>query len=254
MGADPTIYIGQQFGIYKITKLLQKKDRHNHYAYEGECQECGFIKRGTLYDFKNKNVQKCTHWSKLTQDQKDAWYEKNKRQCLHCGKDIPLGNKSPNEYNSTSFCNISCSTSYYNKITKTKNTKEFSCLNCGAKLNRDGKYCSHKCQHEYQYNMLVERWKNHEVSGLSGSYQIADYVRKYLFIKYENKCAECGWGEMNPTTGKIPLEVHHIDGNYKNNDESNLTLLCPNCHSLTPTYKAANKGSGRQDRKKYYKQ
>ena len=30
----------------------------------------------------------------------------------------------------------------------------------------------------------------------------------------------------------------HIDGN---NEESNLQLLCPNCHSLTPTFGALNK-------------
>ena len=37
----------------------------------------------------------------------------------------------------------------------------------------------------------------------------------------------------------------HIDGNSKNNKEENLTLLCPNCHSLTKTYKGANRGNGR---------
>ena len=40
-------------------------------------------------------------------------------------------------------------------------------------------------------------------------------------------------------------------GNFENNSETNLTLLCPNCHSLTPTYKGANKGNGRKDLKKY---
>ena len=56
---------------------------------------------------------------------------------------------------------------------------------------------------------------------------------------------------MNPYTGKIPLEVDHIDGDYTNNNENNLTLLCPNCHSLTPTYKGANSGRGRKTRHKY---
>ena len=31
------------------------------------------------------------------------------------------------------------------------------------------------------------------------------------------------------------------------NKEENLTLLCPNCHSLTPTYRGANKGNGKRD-------
>lgn len=58
-------------------------------------------------------------------------------------------------------------------------------------------------------------------------------------------------GRKNLYTNTIPLEVEHIDGNYQNNSEDNLTILYPNCHSLTATYKGANKGHGRKDRKKY---
>jgi predicted HNH restriction endonuclease len=43
--------------------------------------------------------------------------------------------------------------------------------------------------------------------------------------------------------------LEHIDGNAYNNSESNLSLLCPNCHSQTPTYKAKNKGNGRVERR-----
>ena len=46
-------------------------------------------------------------------------------------------------------------------------------------------------------------------------------------------------------------QIEHIDGNYKNNAEDNLILLCPNCHSLTSTYKGANLNHGRIGRKKY---
>ena len=42
------------------------------------------------------------------------------------------------------------------------------------------------------------------------------------------------------------LQVNHIDGNYKNNREENLELLCPNCHSLTPNYRSLNRGKGRK--------
>ena len=57
---------------------------------------------------------------------------------------------------------------------------------------------------------------------------------------------------MNLFTKKIPLEVEHIDGNSQNNKEENLTLLCPSCHSLTKTYKGANKGKGRKHRRSRY--
>lgn len=40
--------------------------------------------------------------------------------------------------------------------------------------------------------------------------------------------------------------MEHIVGDYTNNSEENLILLCPNCHSLTATYKGANKGHGRK--------
>ena len=83
---------------------------------------------------------------------------------------------------------------------------------------------------------------------MRGEYQISSYIKKYIFEKYDNKCALCGWGKIN-----IPLEIEHIDGNYKNNNEENLTLLCPNCHSLTSTYKGANLNHGRSSRKKYNK-
>jgi hypothetical protein len=42
--------------------------------------------------------------------------------------------------------------------------------------------------------------------------------------------------------GPIPLELDHVDGDRRNNDPSNLRLLCPNCHALTPTYRGRNIG------------
>lgn len=35
----------------------------------------------------------------------------------------------------------------------------------------------------------------------------------------------------------IPLELEHIDGDRSNNQLENLTLLCPNCHALTKTWR-----------------
>lgn len=35
----------------------------------------------------------------------------------------------------------------------------------------------------------------------------------------------------------ISLELEHIDGNPSNNEDENLLLLCPNCHSQTPTWR-----------------
>ena len=125
------------------------------------------------------------------------------------------------------------------------------CLNCGKVLsNRQTKYCSNICQADYQHKQYINRWKSGEETGLNGEYGISPHIRKYLMDKYFCKCQLCGWGETNPYTHTIPLEIHHIDGNYKNNNEDNLQLLCPNCHSLTETYKSHNK-NGRKQRAKY---
>ena len=127
-----------------------------------------------------------------------------------------------------------------------------NCLNCNAPLKRKkSTYCSNQCQIDYQYKQWVTRWKNGEVSGLKGKYEISDYLKRYLREKYHNKCSRCGWCEVNPYTGHVPLEVEHIDGDYLNNKEENLDLICPNCHSLTSTYKGANRGKGRKFRAKY---
>lgn len=120
-------------------------------------------------------------------------------------------------------------------------------MNCGKEIPYKNKYCSLKCQHEYQQKEFEQKWLNGEVSGNGNSIwiDVRDRVRTYLFKKFDNKCAECGWGEVNPYTGRIPLEVEHIDGDPYNSSPDNLTLLCPNCHSLTKTYRGANKGRGR---------
>ena len=128
-----------------------------------------------------------------------------------------------------------------------------SCLNCNKVIQNRNKYCSIKCQKEYEYNEYINKWKKGGKFGCRGDYQISMHIKRYLFNKYQNKCARCGWGEKNKYTGNIPLEVEHIDGNYQNNNEDNLILLCPNCHSLTSTYKGANLNKGRKNRSKYYK-
>jgi hypothetical protein len=90
-----------------------------------------------------------------------------------------------------------------------------------------------------------------ELNGVSHNKGQYDYDRfqKGRYIKNGNstdalialrghQCENCHNSEW--IGQKIPLEVHHIDGDRMNNELTNLQLLCPNCHALTENYRGKN--------------
>jgi len=239
-----------------------------------------------LFNKKNyTNREKVKKYLKENGIEWTEWLENNKKKpivyCECCGKVI----EKP--YKGQRFCSRSCATTINNIIrgerpleTKAKialshelkkgeidieafweeirniNYSSGSCLNCGKEIKRSfrskNSFCSNKCQQEYKRKEYIKRWKNGEESGLSGEYGLSKIIRNYLLNKHNYKCECCGWGEENQYTHTIPLEIHHKDGDYTNNIEENLQVLCPNCHSLTENIKSHNK-QGRKGRSKYYK-
>jgi len=49
-------------------------------------------------------------------------------------------------------------------------------------------------------------------------------------------CEECGWAQKT-SSGYLPLELDHINGDRYDHRLENLRILCPNCHSLKPTHR-----------------
>ena len=170
------------------------------------------------------------------------WYENNKKKCKYCGKYIPLNNLKPSTYIKRKFCDQTCF-----KAQKKNNIVINHCKNCGKEIGSNRIYCSQKCQLVFMQKEWESQWLSGNINGNTGIIwkNISNRVKTYLLNKYNYKCAKCGWSERNQYTGKIPLEVEHIDGDPYNTTPDNVTLLCPNCHSLTSTYKGANKGNGR---------
>jgi hypothetical protein len=126
--------------------------------------------------------------------------------------------------------------------------KTYQCLNCDTECEvshqKRNKYCSVACQKEYEYKQRIVEWKQ---TGNIGK----GPAKRYLAEQKEG-CYTCGITEWNGHP--ITLELEHIDGNSSNNTEGNLSLVCPNCHSQTSTYKNRNKGNGRHARRERYAQ
>ncbi len=157
--------------------------------------------------------------------------------CLQCNNkftDLPHVERK--------FCSRSCSRTYLNLKEGKREKKIQNCLNC-EKMTKN-KYCSNKCQMDFETLNLYKKIENGDSTLHERTY------KKYLITKFGEMCMECGWCQRNPKTNKVPIQLEHIDGNSKNNSLNNLKLLCPNCHSLTLTFGALNKGNGRKNRKR----
>ena len=129
-------------------------------------------------------------------------------------------------------------------------TTYFNCSHCGKQnllgRNSTGKYCSISCQREKEYKENVASWLSGEIVGWKGkTRQLKNFVRKYLHQTRGTACECCGWNERH-LDGAILTEIDHIDGDAENCKPDNLKILCPNCHALTPTFRARNKNSKRQ--------
>jgi len=192
-----------------------------------DCGRLGYLKTKHLHEARNKARQKD--------------YDNNPKLCKNCERVLSF-DKKRNDY-----CSQRCAGLFRGKRPDASGIKV--CDNCEKKYKSyipTAKYCSPKCHKDYEFNLIIEKWKNGDKRGYKGkTMQVSPWLRKYLFIKYDGKCCKCNWNQINLTTGKIPLEVNHIDGNASNCKECNLELICPNCHSLTPNFRRLNKNSVR---------
>ena len=69
-----------------------------------------------------------------------------------------------------------------------------------------------------------------------------DLKRRRVIEEQEEKCLNCGLSEWLGI--KLTLELDHINGINTDDSRKNLRCLCPNCHSVTPTWRGRNKPVG----------
>ena len=92
---------------------------------------------------------------------------------------------------------------------------------------QSGKYCSQSCQINGDLLLKIK----------SGNYT-KENARSYFRRLVDKKCTACGIKSWRGQ--ELRLQLDHIDGDRSNNKIKNLRYLCPNCHSLTPTFGTRN--------------
>lgn len=95
----------------------------------------------------------------------------------------------------------------------------------------------------------MRRWL---ATGAPGNQTLATSVREFLLMQQNDGCAICA---RPPEWNGAPLVfvLDHIDGDGGNHVRANVRMICPNCDSQLPTFKARNRGKGRHFRRERYR-
>ena len=93
---------------------------------------------------------------------------------------------------------------------------------CGSIIKKKG--CAYKAR---ATKWRRYRWNNKEKRLESGKDQNKK-TRKSILERYKYTCQICGLKNRLESF----MDMDHKDGNRFNNEESNLWILCPNCHRI----------------------
>ena len=134
--------------------------------------------------------------------------------------------------------------------------KTYRCLNCNTEqkhrgVNYANKYCNNKCQGEHKTKLWYEKYQPIFDAGDIKSRKAA---KKLVTRRDGYQCSICNQQPMHNGRPLIMI-IDHIDGDASNNIPDNFRLVCPNCDTQLPTYKAKNTGNGRATKgMKWYSQ
>lgn len=143
-----------------------------------------------------------------------------------------------NIYGSGRFCSSKCARGFSTSFKR-------DVINQQVSLKMQGRTHSDETKSKIRQN-----WRGHiftnddrekaillsknKAKGKSFDLASSNEKRRRILEEQNNNCL-CGihnWNDKN-----LVLELDHIDGDKKNNKRENLRMLCPNCHSQTPTFR-----------------
>lgn len=123
--------------------------------------------------------------------------------CKGCGRRVPHEAKGY------------CKTCYKKYCWK---PKRIICKNCGREENFHALGLCHNCYLRLHNYDPIKAYNAKKYYGI-------DYQ---LFKQVTTECVSCGFSKI--------VDLHHLDGNKRNNDRNNLIGLCPNCHKMIHMY------------------
>lgn len=211
---------------------------------EIECDYCGkkFLRERKLYNRGLKHNSKIS-CSKRCQNllQKNGFNVN----CNHCKKSIYVKkNIYENSISKTFYCNHKCAATENNKgRVQTEETKQ----KIRERLKNNNQISWFKIKSKQEIDEIIQKIKAVKLKQLlERNWDEIGYDTKIKRVKIEQqgKCKKCGLSKWQ--NQDIILEIEHKNGNHNNNNRDNLEALCPNCHSMTGTWRGRNKKGHRQ--------
>ena len=164
--------------------------------------------------------------------------------CGYCGNKISVIKSVVNKSKSGKvFCNTSCFQKYDDKSAKWNDERRKKHSELIKNKIKSGEMVLNRpiLSKEKILEIISNRKNKYNKELLEKEFDTLsnDLKRKRIILEQEGKCAKCGIEEWFGK--KISIEIDHIDGNHNNNTRENMIGLCPNCHSITDTWRGRNK-------------
>lgn len=151
------------------------------------------------------------------------------------------GNPHDGSYGSGRFCSVACKNSHTSLIKREETNQKVSATM--QRLYAEGIIVIPTQTPEYVEKATAAIRKRARRIFDETSWESLTRAGKIKRVleEQEGRCQRCGINDWMETP--IRFELHHLDGNSKNNSRENCVLYCPNCHSQTPNFRGKNKGS-----------
>jgi 5-methylcytosine-specific restriction endonuclease McrA len=145
--------------------------------------------------------------------------------CDNCGNEFVKAVKNIRKHKHN-FCCVRCAHEY-----PTKKRIFLRCSTCGDEFTRP-RYATSAPKHNHHFCSRKCKDIAQRIGGIieiqPSNYQDGHTTYRDTTIRRDGAiCFQCGYKKHSEA-----LEVHHIDGNRRNNKQENLVVLCCNCHRL----------------------